>query len=162
MQIVAGLFMLATAFNMLNIHPIFRYFVVQPPKALIRLLRNQAKSEALIAPSLLGPLTVLITCGTTQAMAIITISSGNPFAGALIMGVFTLLMDCAQICAASQDFMLRNSPHHSHICGECAEICTKCAEDCEWMANGDQEMMRCAESRRRYAESCQMTAHTTA
>lgn len=90
MQIVAGLFMLATAFNMLNVHPVFRYFVVQPPKALTRLIRNQAKSEALIAPSLLGALTVLIPCGTTQAMAILAISSGNPLAGALIMGVFTL------------------------------------------------------------------------
>lgn len=74
----------------------------------------------------------------------------------------TLLMDCAQICATSQDFMLRNSPHHSHVCGECAEICTKCAEDCERMANGDQEMLRCAESCRRCAESCRMMAHTTA
>lgn len=90
MQIIAGLFMLATALNMLNVHPIFRYVVIQPPKAITRMVRNQAKSEALVTPSLLGALTVLIPCGTTQAMAILAISSGSPLMGALIMGVFTL------------------------------------------------------------------------
>jgi uncharacterized protein len=90
MQVIAGLFMLATALNMLNVHPIFRYVVIQPPKTLTRMIRNQAKSEALLAPSLLGALTVLIPCGTTQAMAILAVSSGSPIMGALIMGFFTL------------------------------------------------------------------------
>jgi len=90
MQVIAGLFMLATALNMLNVHPIFRYAVLQPPRAITRIIRNQAKSDALVTPSLLGALTVLIPCGTTQAIAILAISSGNPLVGSLIMGVFTL------------------------------------------------------------------------
>jgi sulfite exporter TauE/SafE len=90
MQIVAGLFMLVTALNMLNIHPVFRYFVLQPPKAFTRLVRNQAKSQEVFTPAVLGFLTVLIPCGTTQAMEVIAISSGNPVTGALIMLAFVL------------------------------------------------------------------------
>lgn len=90
MQIIAGVFMLGTALNMLNVHPIFRYFAIQPPRFLTRLVRNQAKSETAFAPALLGFLTVLIPCGTTQAMEILAISSGSPVWGALIMAVFVL------------------------------------------------------------------------
>lgn len=90
MQIIAGLFMLATVLNMLDVHPIFRYAVIQPPKAVTRMIRNQSKREALFTPGLLGLLTVLIPCGTTQAMAILAVSSGSPVYGALIMGAFTL------------------------------------------------------------------------
>lgn len=90
MQILAGLFMLATALNMLNVHPIFRYVVLQPPKFLTRLVRDQAKSQEVFAPALLGFLTVLIPCGTTQAMELVAISSGSPVSGALILFAFIL------------------------------------------------------------------------
>jgi sulfite exporter TauE/SafE len=90
MQIVAGVFMLGTALNLLNVHPIFRYFAIQPPRFLSRMVRNQAKSDTVFAPALLGFLTVLIPCGTTQAMEIFAISSGSPMWGALIMAVFVL------------------------------------------------------------------------
>lgn len=90
MQIAAGLFMLATALNMFNVHPIFRYVVLQPPKRLTRLVRNQAKSQEVFAPALLGLMTVFIPCGTTQAMEILAISSGSPMWGALILFVFVL------------------------------------------------------------------------
>ncbi len=89
-MLVAGLFMLATALNMFNVHPIFRYFVIQPPKALTRLVRNQAKSQEAFTPILLGAMTVLIPCGTTQAMEVLAISSGNAITGALILFVFVL------------------------------------------------------------------------
>lgn len=90
MQIVAGLFMLATALNMLNIHPIFRYAVIQPPKALTRLVRDQAKSQQVFTPAILGFMTVLIPCGTTQTMEVLAVTSGSPILGALILFVFTL------------------------------------------------------------------------
>jgi sulfite exporter TauE/SafE len=90
MHVAVGLFMLATALNMLNVHPIFRYFVIQPPKALTRLVRNRAKSQDVFAPVMLGFMTVLIPCGTTQAMEVLAISSGSPVLGALIMFVFVL------------------------------------------------------------------------
>lgn len=90
MQILVGVFMLATALNMLNVHPIFRYVVIQPPKFLTRLVRNQAKSQEVFAPALLGFLTVLIPCGTTQGMMALAIVSGSPWLGALVMMVFIL------------------------------------------------------------------------
>jgi hypothetical protein len=68
-----------------------------------------------------------------------------------------LLLDCAQICQTSADFMLRSSPLHTRTCAVCAEVCEQCARDCEQL--GDDEMMRrCAETCRRCAESCRQMA----
>jgi hypothetical protein len=75
---------------MLNVHPIFRYFVIQPPKFLTRLVRNQAKSQDIFAPALLGLMTVFIPCGTTQVMEAVAMTVGSPVAGALVMFSFIL------------------------------------------------------------------------
>jgi hypothetical protein len=64
-----------------------------------------------------------------------------------------LLLDCAQICATSADFMLRGSDLHTATCRACAEVCARCAEDCERLAD-DDIMRRCAEECRACAESC--------
>ena len=67
------------------------------------------------------------------------------------------MMDCAQICATSADFMLRGSDMHAMTCGVCAEVCERCAQSCESM--GDDEMMRrCAEACRMCAQSCREMA----
>lgn len=89
-QAFAALFMFATAMNLLNAHPVFRYVSFQPPKFLQRYVRNTSKSRALFAPALLGLLTVFIPCGVTQAMEVLAINSGSPIQGALIMFVFVL------------------------------------------------------------------------
>jgi sulfite exporter TauE/SafE len=90
MQMGAAIFMIGTALNMLNVHPIFRYFVIQPPKFLTRVVRTQAKSQDVFAPVLLGLMTVFIPCGTTQAMEILAMSTSNPVTGAAIMFAFVL------------------------------------------------------------------------
>jgi hypothetical protein len=72
-------------------------------------------------------------------------------------GHIRLLLDCAQICATSADFMLRGSDLHARTCGVCAEVCARCAESCERMAD-DEMMRRCAEECRRCAESCRKMA----
>lgn len=90
MQLIAGLYMVAIALNLLNVHPIFRYAVIQPPKFLTRLVRNQSKSKDLFAPAFLGFMTIFIPCGTTLAMEALAISSGSAFMGAAIMGAFVL------------------------------------------------------------------------
>lgn len=90
MQIAAGLYMIAVALNILNIHPIFRYAIIQPPRFLTRKLRDTSKSKDLFAPGLLGVLTIFIPCGTTLAMEALAISSGKPLLGAGIMGAFVL------------------------------------------------------------------------
>ncbi|MEK7605440.1 MAG: sulfite exporter TauE/SafE family protein [Patescibacteria group bacterium] len=88
--IVVGVFMIGTALNMLNVHPIFRYFVIQPPRFLTRFVRKQSKSSDLFAPAIVGSLTVFIPCGTTQAMMALAIASANPWLGTLIMFSFVL------------------------------------------------------------------------
>ena len=72
------------------------------------------------------------------------------------------LLDCAQACDTSRDFMLRGSPLHHATCGVCAEACERCAESCEAMADDDEQMRRCAEECRRCAESCRaMAGHSS-
>ncbi|MCR4305455.1 MAG: sulfite exporter TauE/SafE family protein [Candidatus Daviesbacteria bacterium] len=90
MQIAAALYMILVALNLLNVHPIFRYVIIQPPRFLAKMVRNQSKSKDLFAPAFLGAMTVFIPCGTTLAMEALAISSGSPFLGAAIMGVFVL------------------------------------------------------------------------
>ena len=69
----------------------------------------------------------------------------------------TLLLDCAQICATSADFLTRHSVHHQATCRVCAEICEACAKSCDAVSN--EEMMRtCAEECRRCAASCRAMA----
>lgn len=64
------------------------------------------------------------------------------------------LLDCAQMCGLSADFMSRRSPHHSHVCRECAEICNACATLCEAHPDADGQMKRCADACRRCAKTC--------
>lgn len=61
-----------------------------------------------------------------------------------------LMMDCAQICQTSADFMIRSSAFHASLCGICAQICDECAKSC--MEVGDMDT--CAEACRQCAESC--------
>ncbi len=75
-------------------------------------------------------------------------------------GHMTLLMDCAEICQTSANFMLRASRQHPRTCAVCAEICDLCARSCEQFAD-DAQMRACADACRRCAESCrQMAGHT--
>lgn len=90
LQVAIAIFMLGTALNILNVHPIFRYFVIQPPKFLTRMVRKQSKSGDLFAPGILGAFTIFIPCGTTQAMMALAIASGNPLLGAAILFAFIL------------------------------------------------------------------------
>lgn len=90
LQLAVGIFMLGTALNLLNVHPIFRYFIIQPPRFLTRMVRNQSKSNDFFGPAILGAFTVFIPCGTTQAMMALAIASGNPLSGAAILFAFVL------------------------------------------------------------------------
>jgi len=89
-QIFIGLFLLATAGRILDLHPIFRYFVIQPPKFIYKLAKNNTNAGTLFAPILLGALTVLMPCGVTQAMMVVALGTANPVQSALIMLAFVL------------------------------------------------------------------------
>lgn len=90
MQMAASIYMIVVAFDLLNVHPVFRYAIIQPPRFLVRLIRNRSKSKDLFAPAILGAMTVFIPCGTTLAMEALAISSGSLLRGGLIMGAFVL------------------------------------------------------------------------
>lgn len=90
MQLAAGLYMIAVALDLLKVHPIFRYAVIQPPRFLVKKLRDASKSKDIFAPAFLGALTIFIPCGTTLAMEALAISSGSALKGALILGTFVL------------------------------------------------------------------------
>lgn len=92
LMIAITIFMLGTAFRMLNVHPIFRYFQIQPPRFVRTFIRRLSKNrkEDFATPVFLGALTVLIPCGITQAMMALAIGTGSPLYGAVIMFAFTV------------------------------------------------------------------------
>ncbi|MDO8638673.1 MAG: sulfite exporter TauE/SafE family protein, partial [Candidatus Daviesbacteria bacterium] len=90
LQFVAGAYMIIVALSLLDVHPIFRHFIIQPPRFLTRLVKNQSKSADIFAPGILGAMTIFIPCGTTLAMEALAISSGSPVKGALILISFVL------------------------------------------------------------------------
>lgn len=69
------------------------------------------------------------------------------------------LLDCAQVCTISANFMLHDSDLHPQMCGVCAQACERCAQSCEQF-NDDQQMLDCAEICRQCAESCHKMATT--
>ncbi|MEK7227932.1 MAG: sulfite exporter TauE/SafE family protein [Patescibacteria group bacterium] len=90
LQLLVGVYMLATAARLLDIHPIFRYLVIQPPKAFLRLIRKSSEAKSFFTPAILGFLTVLIPCGITQVMMVLAMGTGNPLWAAGIMFFFVL------------------------------------------------------------------------
>jgi hypothetical protein len=67
---------------------------------------------------------------------------------------FRLMINCAEICQTSANFMLSGSKHHALTCGVCAQVCRTCAKDCERVGNMDDCVTTC----RRCAESCEKMA----
>jgi len=63
---------------------------------------------------------------------------------------FRLMINCAEICQTSANFMLSNSPLHGSVCAVCAETCEACAKSCDQIG----DMRECADECRRCAKSC--------
>lgn len=91
LMIAIGVFMLGNALRMLDVHPVFRYFAIEPPKFITRYIRRTAKNGTeMAAPLFLGALTVFIPCGVTQAMMGAALATGRAGMGAALMFAFTL------------------------------------------------------------------------
>jgi sulfite exporter TauE/SafE len=90
LMILIGLFMLGNALRMFNVHPIFRYFSIEPPKFITRYIRRTAKGTDTFTPLFLGALTVFIPCGVTQAMMAAALGTGSMTMGAALLFAFTL------------------------------------------------------------------------
>lgn len=92
LQITIGIYMLGLALHLLNVHPFFRHFMLQPPRFVTRYIRRKARSgsDDVVTPTFLGAMTVFIPCGITIAMMALAIGTGNALAGAAIMFAFVL------------------------------------------------------------------------
>lgn len=89
LQTFAALFMILTGLRLFW-PSLLPWLTVTPPASVRRFIRQRARSQALIAPAILGALTVFIPCGTTQSMEVNAIASGSAAQGALLMAAFTL------------------------------------------------------------------------
>lgn len=69
---------------------------------------------------------------------------------------FRLMINCAEICQTTANFMLSGSSLHGAICTACAEVCDACAESCERIGGMDE----CVQACRHCAESCEDMAKT--
>lgn len=97
-------------------------------------------------------------CTDCHAMCISTITHCLQLGGRHAeYGHIRLLLDCADICRTSADFMLRGSQFHQRTCSICAEICNRCAEDCAKYTD-DEHMRTCAEMCHECAASCNKMA----
>ena len=92
LQIAIGIYMLGLALHLLNVHPFFRHFMLQPPRFVTRYIRRKSKSgsDDLVTPTFLGLMTVFIPCGITLAMMATAVGTGNALAGAAVMFAFIL------------------------------------------------------------------------
>ena len=85
MYIGIGVFMLGNGLRMLDVHPIFRYFVIEPPKFLTRFIRRKSKDgTSLVTPLFMGTLTIFLPLGTSSA------SQGAMLMFAFILGTSPL------------------------------------------------------------------------
>ena len=67
---------------------------------------------------------------------------------------FRLMMNCAEICQTSTNFMLGSSAFSNQICRVCAEVCDACAKSCEQIDG----MEDCARVCRECARHCREMA----
>lgn len=89
LQTLAALFMVVAGIRLLR--PTWLPWLnFVPPAPLRRLVRRAGRNESLLAPALLGLLTIFIPCGTTQAMEIAAIATRSASQAAAIMGAFVL------------------------------------------------------------------------
>ncbi|MCA1247974.1 four-helix bundle copper-binding protein [Massilia sp. MS-15] len=63
-------------------------------------------------------------------------------------------LDCADICAATANAMLRDSPHHGDFCALCAHLCRACAAECGKHAAMHRHCAECQAACERCAAEC--------
>jgi len=84
LKIAAGIFMVIMGINLLGLFPWLRKLQPRMPE---RFARKAGKGSG---PLVVGLLNGLMPCGPLQSMQIVALASGNPFAGALSMLLFSL------------------------------------------------------------------------
>jgi len=67
---------------------------------------------------------------------------------------FRLMLNCAEICQTSANFMISGSSFHALSCAVCADVCEACADSCERL----EGMEECVKACRSCAEFCRKMA----
>jgi len=89
LMIAIGVFMVLSGLRMLDLHPVFRRFVLETPAFLRRFIRHRT-GRGWMAPIALGLLTIGLPCGVAQAMMATALASGSARQGGAILFAFTL------------------------------------------------------------------------
>jgi hypothetical protein len=63
---------------------------------------------------------------------------------------FRLMVNCADICRTTADFLLSQSEFHPRLCALCADVCEACAMSCRDIGGMDD----CVQACERCATSC--------
>ncbi|QVM86160.1 four-helix bundle copper-binding protein [Novosphingobium decolorationis] len=71
--------------------------------------------------------------------------------------LIAMLNDCAELCQATANSMLRESPLHTILCRACADACERCARECLSHVVGER-IKRCSATCKDCAASCRMMA----
>ena len=87
--ILVSLIMVALGLQMLGVKG-FSSFQLTLPKSITSHLSDETKFQGQFMPLLMGGLTFFLPCGFTLTVQSLSLASGNPFQGALIMGLFAL------------------------------------------------------------------------
>lgn len=89
LQLIAGAVVIMFGLAQLGL-PGFRRIVVEPPASWMRAVGGQARSQAAMAPTMLGLASVLIPCGVTLSVEALALTSGSAAAGAATMAIFVI------------------------------------------------------------------------
>ncbi|MGH8762897.1 MAG: four-helix bundle copper-binding protein [Nitrosospira sp.] len=73
-------------------------------------------------------------------------------------GHFRLMINCAEMCQTSANFMLTGSDFSDRTCAICADICEACADSCEQVGGMEDCVETCRECARRCREMSKGTA----
>lgn len=88
LKMAAGMFMVIMGINMLGLFPRLRKFTIRMPGFLARRVGKEKARAG--RPFIVGILNGFMPCGPLQSMQIVALATGNPFAGALSMFLFSL------------------------------------------------------------------------
>jgi hypothetical protein len=72
-----------------------------------------------------------------------------------------LLLDCADLCRVSADFMLRISELHVQVAELCCKACRRCQQLCELPSGEDPIVLEYAATCARCANSCKRVVATS-
>lgn len=88
LKLIAGTFMVIMGINMLGLFPWLRRLQPRMPKFFAKKIGKEKARQS--GPFIVGLLNGLMPCGPLQSMQIVALASGNPFAGAASMFLFSL------------------------------------------------------------------------